>query len=118
VVSRKPPAGVPARAAAQAILGAVLRKHRPLDESIDSALSVAPLESRDAGFARAIATETLRRLGQLQALLHAFVPKMPPQHRSGPTLELLLAGACELLFLKVAQHAAINAANELAAADS
>ena len=76
------------------------------------------MEPRDAGFARAIATETLRRLGQLQALLHAFVPKMPPQHRSGPTLEILLAGACELLFLKVAAHAAINAANELAAADS
>ncbi|HEY1962235.1 MAG TPA: RsmB/NOP family class I SAM-dependent RNA methyltransferase [Rhizomicrobium sp.] len=114
----KPAAGIPARAAAQAILGDVLRKHRPLDEATDSVLGKAALEPRDAGFARAIATETLRRLGQLQALLHTFVPKMPPQHRAGITQEILLAGACELLFLKVAPHAAINAANELAAADA
>jgi 16S rRNA (cytosine967-C5)-methyltransferase len=118
VARAKPAAGIPARAAAHAILRQVLHKHRPLDEAIESVLGAAALEPRDAGFARAIATETLRRLGQLQALLHAFVPKMPPQHRSGPTLEILLAGACELLFLKVAAHAAINAANELAAADS
>jgi 16S rRNA (cytosine967-C5)-methyltransferase len=111
-------AGIPARAAALAILGEVLRRHRPLDEVTETVLGNAALEPRDTGFARAIATETLRRLGQLQALLHTFVPKMPPQHRAGPTLEILLATACELLFLKVAPHAAINAANELAAADS
>jgi 16S rRNA (cytosine967-C5)-methyltransferase len=117
VPQRRSVAGIPARAAAQAILGQVLRKHRPLDEAMESVFGTAQLEPRDAGFARAIAAETLRRLGQLQALLHAFVPKMPPQHRSGPTLEILLAGACELSFLKVAAHAAVDAANELAARD-
>ncbi len=116
-MARRPAAGIPARAAAQAILGDVLRKRRPLDDATESVLGTAQLEPRDAGFARAIATETLRRLGQLQALLHAFVPKMPPQHRSGPTLEILLAGACELVFLKVAAHAAVDGANELAARD-
>jgi 16S rRNA (cytosine967-C5)-methyltransferase len=34
------------------------------------------------------------------------------------TLEILLLGACELLILKVAPHAAVDAANELAAKDS
>ena len=110
-------AGIPARAAAQSILRDVLRKRHPLDDAIVAALNATSLEPRDAGFARAIATETLRRLGQLQALLHAFVPKMPPQPRSGATVEILLAGACELLFLKVAPHAATDAANELAARD-
>jgi 16S rRNA (cytosine967-C5)-methyltransferase len=103
--------------AAQAVLSDVLRKRRPLDDAIDSALNGSALAPRDAGFARAIATETLRRLGQLQALLHALVPKMPPQQRGGATFEILLAGACELLFLKVAPHAATDAANELAARD-
>ena len=85
---------------------------------IESVLVDANLEGRDAGFAVAIATETLRRFGQLQHLIHQFVPKLPPQHRAGPTFEILLAGACELLFLKVAPHAAVDAANELAAGDS
>lgn len=114
---RPPAAGIPARAAAQSILGDVLRKRRPLDDAIEAALSNATLEPRDARFARAIATETLRRFGQLQALLHGFVSKMPPQHRAGSTYEILLAGACELLFLNVPPHAAVDAANELAAHD-
>jgi 16S rRNA (cytosine967-C5)-methyltransferase len=111
-------AGIPARVAAQEILKFVLRKHRPLTETLDIVLRGANLESRDAGFAQAIATESLRRLGQLQALIHGFIAKMPPEHRAGTTLEILLAGACELMFLKVAPHAAVDAANELAARDN
>jgi len=108
---------LPARIAAQAILNQVLRKRRPLDAVVESVLAGAALDARDAGFARAIAAETVRRLGQLQALIHSFIPKLPPDHRAGPTLDILLAGACELLFLKVAPHAAVDAANKLAAAD-
>jgi 16S rRNA (cytosine967-C5)-methyltransferase len=118
VAQGRPIAGLSARAAAQAILEQVLRKRRPLDDALAAVLSTAELDSRDAGFARAIATETLRRLGQLQALIQTFMPKRPPEHRAGPTLEILLAGACELLFLKVSPHAAVDAANELAAGDS
>ena len=110
--------GLPARAAALAILCDVLRKRRPLDAVSDAVLAKAHLSQRDAGFARAIANETLRRFGQLDALLRRFVPKTPPPHRAGPTLEILLAGACELLFLDVAAHAAVDAANRLAADDA
>jgi 16S rRNA (cytosine967-C5)-methyltransferase len=70
------------------------------------------------GFARAIASETLRRMGQLDALLRMLVAKTPSPHRAGPTLEILLAGACELLFLGVPGHAAVDAANRLAACDA
>lgn len=110
--------GLPARIAAQEVLGWVLRRRRPLDEALEVVLGAAGLEARDAGFARAIATETLRRLGQLQALIHSLVAKMPPEHRAGPALEILLAGGCELLFLKTSPHAAVDAANELASRDS
>ncbi len=109
--------GVAARAAAQAVLSEVLRKRRPLDAASDAVFARAALSPRDAGFARAIANETLRRYGQLDALLHTFVNKAPPPHRAGPALEILLAGACELLFLDVAPHAAVDGANRLAAAD-
>ncbi len=117
VVAQKA-SGFAARAAAQAILTQVLRRRRPLDAALDEALREAGLEPRDAGFAHAIARETLRRFGQLDALLRDFVPKAPPPQRAGNTLEILLAGACELLFLNVAPHAAVDAANNLATADS
>jgi 16S rRNA (cytosine967-C5)-methyltransferase len=110
-------AGIPARAAAQAILGEVLRRRRPLDLAFETILGGARLEHRDAAFARVIASETLRRFGQLDALIRAFVTKLPPPHRAGPVFEILLAGTCELLFLQVPAHAAVDAANQLAAAD-
>ena len=69
------------------------------------------------GLRARIASETLRRFGQLDALIRAFVPKLPPPHRAGPALEIMLAGACELLFLEVAPHAAVDGANRLAQAD-
>src|SRR5258708_3422481 len=114
----KAPAGLPARKAALAILSDVLRRKRPLDVAVDDALAAAKLEPRDAGFARAIATTSLRRFGQLEALLLSFLDKTPPPHKAGPTLEILTAGACELLFLGVAPHAAVDGANRLAQADA
>ncbi|MEI9995970.1 MAG: transcription antitermination factor NusB [Rhizomicrobium sp.] len=107
-------AGQAARSAALRALSDVLRKRRPLDVAFESG---PPLPPRDAGFARAIASETLRRFGQIEALIRHFMPKTPPPHKSGPTLEILYAGACELLFLDVAPHAAVDAANRLAQAD-
>jgi 16S rRNA (cytosine967-C5)-methyltransferase len=99
-------------------LSDVLRKRRPLDGVLDQVLSTAKLDARDAGFARAIAVETLRRFGQLEDLIRRFVPKAPPPHKAGTALEILYAGACELLFLDVAAHAAVDAANRLAQGDS
>jgi 16S rRNA (cytosine967-C5)-methyltransferase len=76
------------------------------------------LSARDAGFARAIATQTLRRFGQLDALIRHFMVKPVASHRAGGTLEILLAGACELMVLGVAPHAAVDGANRLAQADN
>jgi 16S rRNA (cytosine967-C5)-methyltransferase len=109
-------AGTAARAAANRALTECLRRKRPLDAALDEA--VPGLPSRDSGFARAIANETMRRFGQLDDVLRRFVPKPPPPHKAGTTLEILLAGICELLFLHVAAHAAVDGANKLAADDS
>ena len=117
-VARGATAGLGAREAALAVLSAVLRKRRPLDAALDDALGSSGLSPRDAGFARAIVGETLRRFGQLDVLIRSFVPKAPPPHKAGPTLELLLASACELLFLDVPAHAAVDAANRLAMRDA
>lgn len=109
--------GIGGRSAAIAILSDVLRKRRPLDAVCETVLAAARLSARDAGFARAIAGETLRRFGQLDALIRHFVPKPPAPHRTGATPEILLAGACELLFLNVAPHAAVDSANALCRRD-
>jgi 16S rRNA (cytosine967-C5)-methyltransferase len=111
------PAGFPARKAALDVLESVLRRRRPLDAALDEVLKTAKLAPRDAGFAHAIAAMSLRRFGQLQALVHGFVAKPPPPHKAGPTLEILIAGACELVFMGAAPHAAVDGANRLAASD-
>src|SRR6202171_4749549 len=95
-------AGLASRQAAVAILSQVLRRKRPLDQAAAEILAASSLTARDWGFARAIAAASLRQFGQLEALIRVFVPKTPPPHKAGPTLEILLAGACELLFLGVA----------------
>src|SRR5947207_2714095 len=107
--------GTGARVAANRALSECLRRKRPLDIALDEAAS--DLSVRDRGFACAIANETTRRFGQLDDLLRRFVPRPPPPHKAGTTLEILLAGICELLFLDVAPHAAVDGANRLAAAD-
>src|SRR3954464_10161972 len=107
-------AGLPARRAALAILSSVLQKRRPLDAGL---VQLAGLATRDAGFARALVSETLRHMGALDAVLRKFIAKPLAPHKAGAASEILLLGACELLILKVAPHAAVDAANELAAKD-
>lgn len=106
--------GLPARRAALAIVSGVLRQRRALDFQLEGLKSLAP---RDAGFARALASQTLRHLGLLDAVLREFLEKPLQPHKSGAAQEILLLGACELLVLKVAPHAAVDAANLLAAKD-
>jgi 16S rRNA (cytosine967-C5)-methyltransferase len=106
--------GLPARRAALAIVSGVLRQRRALDFQLEG---LKGLESRDAGFARALASQTLRHLGLLDAVLHEFMEKPLQPHKAGAAHEILLMGACELLILKVAPHAAVDAANQLAAKD-
>jgi 16S rRNA (cytosine967-C5)-methyltransferase len=107
--------GLPARRAALAIISGVLQKRRPLDAGLDQ---LAGLATRDAGFARALASETLRNMGALDAVLRKFMAKPLAPHKAGAASEILLLGACELLILKVAPHAAVDAANQLAAKDN
>ena len=103
------------RAAALALLSGVLGKRRQLDGQLSLLEGLAP---RDAGFARALASQTLRHFGQLDTVIRHFAPKPLSPHKAGPAGEILLMGACELLILKVAAHAAVDGANRLAASDA
>lgn len=107
--------GLPARKSALAILTAVLRQRRPLDSQLEGLKGLSP---RDAGFARALASESLRHFGELDAVIRKFVPKPLAPHKSGTATEILILGTCELLILKSAAHAAVDAANRLATSDN
>lgn len=107
--------GIAARRAALLIVSDVLRQRRALDLHLEA---LQGLSTRDAGFARALASQTLRYLGLLDAVLKEFIKKPLQPHKVGTTSEILLLGACELLILKIGAHAAVNAANQLAARDN
>ncbi len=107
-------AGLQSRAAALSLLSGVLRQKRPLDSLLPGLKSLSP---RDAAFARALASQTLRHFGELEATLGHFVEKPLPAHKAGAATEILLLGAAELLILKGAPHASVDSANRLAGAD-
>ncbi|MEQ9146069.1 MAG: transcription antitermination factor NusB [Parvibaculaceae bacterium] len=116
--SGQAPAGTSARNAALRALFAVLEKGETLDEALARELASADLavHPSDRAFARAIVTLVLRRLGQVDDLLASLLDRPLPA-RAGRAVNLLRIGAAELLFLGSAQHAAVNCAVDLAAAD-
>jgi 16S rRNA (cytosine967-C5)-methyltransferase len=113
--STSPPPGLAARAIAAAVVGGVLRQKRPLDEQLERS-ELGLLSERDRALVRSIVATVLRRLGTLRHLLSGLLERgLPP---SAPQAEpILLIGAAQILFLEVADHAAVDLAVRLAQAD-
>ena len=98
------PAGVPARRAALSLLDAVLRKGLPLEAALDTA--ARGLAPNDRGLAHAIAAETLRRLGDLDALIDSATRnRLPEDAKARFALRIALVQA---LALDTPPHAAIS----------
>ncbi|HEX8062931.1 MAG TPA: RsmB/NOP family class I SAM-dependent RNA methyltransferase [Allosphingosinicella sp.] len=97
-------AGLPARRAALSLLDAVLRKGLPLEAALDTA--ARGLAPNDRGLAHAIAAETLRRLGDLDALIDgATRNRLPDDAKARFALRIALVQA---LALDTPPHAAIS----------
>jgi 16S rRNA (cytosine967-C5)-methyltransferase len=107
--------GLSSRRLAQVLLEAVLIHGRPLDEALDEA-DQRPDDSRDRGFAHAIAATTLRRKGEIEAVLRQHLAKPLPRS-SGPAHLILLLSVAQLLFLRSPPHAVIDVAVTLARED-
>src|SRR5437763_10144881 len=103
------PAGLPARRIAADILDRVLRRRRPLDEALHEQAAhrdYTELPDRDRALVRVLAATVLRRLGTLRHLLGEFLKSGIPAN--APRLEtVLLIGAAQILWLDVADHAAV-----------
>jgi 16S rRNA (cytosine967-C5)-methyltransferase len=108
--------GLPARRAAVELLAAVLKKKQPLDDVLGRSRDkgfMFDLPARDRALARAIVAVTLRRRGQLDHVLNAFLERGMPE-KAGTLYPILLSGAAQLIFLKTPPHAAIDLAVRLA----
>jgi 16S rRNA (cytosine967-C5)-methyltransferase len=107
----RPVAGLEARRAALALVEAALGRRGGMDE-VDAPV-LAGLESRDRGFARALALATLRWQGPLNRLLGERLRKAPPASVS----RLLQLGAVQMLALETPAHAAVSTTLALAGQD-
>ena len=111
--------GLPARRAAAELLSAVLQNKQPLDDILGRSLdkgAMFNLTARDRALTRAIVATSLRRKGQLDLVLGAFLERGLPE-RSGTLYPILLSAAAQLVFLKTPPHAAIDLAVTLAQYD-
>ncbi len=101
-----------ARVVALELLAAVLWRRRALDEALAGHRGLLSLEPRDRAFARQLVATTLRRLGQIDALIaHALSAPLPDRAR--PVSDVLRIGVAQLAFLGTPSHAAVSTAVDL-----
>jgi 16S rRNA (cytosine967-C5)-methyltransferase len=108
------PTGFAARQLATSLLKAVLADGHALDDALARAFEREDnqrLAPRDRALARLIAATVLRRFGQLESTVDAFLERPLPAERGNLT-PILLAAAAQLLFLGAPAHAVINIAVE------
>jgi 16S rRNA (cytosine967-C5)-methyltransferase len=102
-----------ARQVALDLVGAVLRRKRPLDDAIEDHPLIAELSARDRAFARLLVTTVLRRLGQIDALISGCLDT-PLAARAATVHDILRLGIAQLLFLRTPPHAAVATSVDLA----
>ncbi|PCI42337.1 MAG: MFS transporter [Rhodospirillaceae bacterium] len=100
------------RAAAYALLDSVLGQKRLLDDAMDRTPSFAALPDRDRGLAALITRTALRHLGEIDAVMDAYLDK-PLGKRGRGVINIMRVGLTQLLFLDMAEHAAVSTAVDL-----
>ncbi|HTV90642.1 MAG TPA: transcription antitermination factor NusB [Stellaceae bacterium] len=108
-----PPSAPSARHIALDLIGAVLRRKRPLDDAIEEHALMPELSVRDRAFARLLVATVLRRLGQIDALI-ADCLNTPLAPRAAVIHDILRLGIAQLLFLRTPPHAAVATSVDLA----
>ena len=102
-----------ARQVALDLIGAVLRRKRPLDDAIEDHAGMAELSVRDRAFSRLLVGTVLRRLGQIDALIGDCL-NTPLAPRAAIVHDILRLGIAQLLFLRTPPHAAVATSVDLA----
>ncbi|MEO0713857.1 MAG: RsmB/NOP family class I SAM-dependent RNA methyltransferase [Pseudomonadota bacterium] len=99
--------GASARRAAAELLVETLDRKRTLDEALDTVSSYDGLKGPDRGFARAMASASLRQLGRIDTGLSPFLQR-PLDTAGEATRALLRVGAAQIWLMDVAPHAAVG----------
>ena len=97
------------RSVAFDLLRSVTEKNKSYDEAMVLHDGFRRLPGRDKGFARLVSATALRRLGQIDAVLNHCMKKPLPKSAS-VVRDILRLASTEILFLKVAPHAAVDSA--------
>jgi 16S rRNA (cytosine967-C5)-methyltransferase len=105
--------GLAARRVAGALLQGVLDNGRTLDDLLTETAGFGALPPRDRAFARLLVGTALRRLGQIDAIVGAFLDRPLPA-RAAAARTLLQVGAAQILFLGTPAYAAVANAVALA----
>jgi 16S rRNA (cytosine967-C5)-methyltransferase len=107
--------GSSVRAAASSLLTAVIAGGTALDAALEADTAFATLDVRDRALCRAIIGTALRRHGSIEAILSQLIDR-PPRH-AGALFPILEVAATQILYMGVADHAAVSVAVDQIAAD-
>ncbi|MDZ4762191.1 MAG: transcription antitermination factor NusB [Alphaproteobacteria bacterium] len=106
-------AGASSRVAAAELLHLVLEENSDLETALQNSETYRGLAGPDRGFARAIASASLRGLGRIHWALGALVDR-PLDQIESPVKILLIIGCAQLWLMGVPDHAAVSATVEAA----
>ena len=101
-----------ARISALGALVQCLDKHKPLDSAWAGDRHFASLGPSDRAFAQMLAKTTLRRLGQIEAILAQFLER-PLASGASRIMHTLRLGVAQLIWLETPPHAAVHSAVEM-----
>ena len=104
--------GMSARKACLVLLEDVLQRKQALDHALASQDAFKALPQRDRGFVRMLVTTCLRRMGQIDDIVERALERDTPRNL---TLQnILRIGVTQILFMDVADHAAVDTSVRLA----
>jgi 16S rRNA (cytosine967-C5)-methyltransferase len=108
--TRSVPPGLAARTLAAHLVAGVLIDEQPLEQVLAACSArpqVAAMEPRDRALARLVAATVLRRQGELEHVLNAFLERPLPADK-GRLWPILLTGAAQLVCLGMPAHAVVD----------
>ena len=99
--------GIIARENAIKVLNQILSSRRSLEEVINLNSSYQQMEPRDRAFVRLLVATTLRRLGQIDALVRSYL-KRPLPKKAQAVRDILRIGVAQIVLLETPTHAVVD----------